>query len=61
MLQKGKNYMNEKIGKIADVIAGFLQRQSKKPAKPITIHIIQLRNLDVNGVINYAAIPQLRF
>jgi len=50
--------MNEKIGKIADVIAGFLQRQSKKPAEPITIYIIQLRNLDVNGVINYDDLEQ---
>lgn len=50
--------MDEKLGKIADITAGFLQRESKKPAEPTTIFIIQLRNLDVNGVINYDDLEQ---
>jgi restriction endonuclease S subunit len=45
--------MKAKLSEIADITAGFLQRESKKPAELTTILIIQLRDLNVNGTIDY--------
>jgi restriction endonuclease S subunit len=45
--------MNVKLGQIADVSTGYIKRENKKPAEPIIISIIQLRDLNVNGAIDY--------
>jgi restriction endonuclease S subunit len=45
--------MKVKLGEIADVTTGFIKRENSRPAEPINIPIIQLRNLFVNGTIDY--------
>lgn len=45
--------MKVKLSEIADITTGYIKRGTKKPAEPITIPIIQLRDLSVNGTINY--------
>ncbi len=45
--------MKVKLSEIADVQTGYIKRNSKKPAEPITVSMIQLRNIKVNGAIEY--------
>jgi len=45
--------MKVRLGEISDIQTGYIERKSKKPAEPKYISIIQLRDLDVNGTINY--------
>lgn len=48
--------MQQKLGKIADIQTGYIKRESNKPSESISTTIIQLKNLDVNGTIDYANI-----
>lgn len=50
--------MKVKLGEIADVTTGFIKRENSRPAEPINIPIIQLRNLFVNGTIDYSNIQE---
>jgi restriction endonuclease S subunit len=48
--------MKVKLDEIADVTTGYIKRENNKPAEPINIPIIQLRDLSVNGMINYSEV-----
>jgi restriction endonuclease S subunit len=50
--------MKVNLNEIADVSTGYIKRETKKTAEPIYISIIQLRNLNVNGVIDYTNIKE---
>ncbi len=50
--------MKLKLGQITDVQTGYIERISKKPAEPKHISIIQLRDIDVNGTIDYKNIKE---
>lgn len=45
--------MKVKLSKAAEITAGFLQRETKKSTEQIIISIVQLRDLDINGIIDY--------
>lgn len=50
--------MKVKLGEIVDVATGYIKRENNKPAEPITIPIIQLRDLSVNGTINFKGVKK---
>jgi len=50
--------MKVRLDEIADVQSGYIERKSKKSAEPKYISIIQLRDLNVNGTINYDNVKQ---
>ena len=50
--------MSVKLGEIADVSTGYIKRENKRPAEPISIPIIQLRDMNVNGAIDYSSVSK---